>query len=193
MRDLQQAFVGDPNEFQAPPEAVPPDQRSKINLNSLKFDPKLKDPKFLDLLRAPETGPEHQGSKAAAVISRLTGRVKLASQSVKSPSLNLQEDSSSLEAEFQRRVNLHSDQESHRNEGHWPDYRGHHFHDRYHRHPEVSIVNAATAASHPQDIDGKVIQTKSELRKKKRKRKPVDENDSKSKKSVWSIFSRKHQ
>lgn len=184
MRDLQQAFVGDPNEFQGPPEAVPPDQRSKINLNNLKFDPKLKDPKFLDLLRAPETSQD-QGSKAAAVISRLTGRVKLASQSVKSPSLNLREDTS-LEAEFQRRVTLNSDcQESRRNESLWSS--------KGHRDwPPDMMAASVTSATLPQpDIDGKIIQTKSELRKKKRKRKPVDENETKTKKSVWSIFSRK--
>ena len=53
MRDLQQAFVGDPNEFAAPPETVPPELRMKINLDTFKFDQKTSqsDSKFLDLLR----------------------------------------------------------------------------------------------------------------------------------------------
>ena len=68
MRDLQQAFVGDPGDFEAPPEAVPPEQRSKINLSNLKFDPKLKDPTFLDLLRG-GSGADQGGGRGFLVIA----------------------------------------------------------------------------------------------------------------------------
>ena len=185
MRDLQQAFVGDPNEFQAPPEAVPPDQRNKINLDNLKFDPKLKDPKFLDLLRGNAEGNGLEQGKAAAVISRLTGRVKLSQPQPKQSSLINNPGVDSLETEFRRRINLNSDSESY-----WspavqtktPIYQHHNF-------PETSTNPS---------IDGKVIQTKSELRKKKRRRKQDDTTDgsgggggTKKKSSVWSIFSRK--
>ena len=189
MRDLQQAFVGDPNEFQAPPEAVPPDQRNKINLDNLKFDPKLKDPKFLDLLRGNAEGNGLEQGKAAAVISRLTGRVKLSQPQPKQPSLMNNPEVDGLETEFRRRLNLNRDccrspAVQTKTSAPPPIYQHHHL-------PE-------TSANH--SIDGKVIQTKSELRKKKRRRKQDDTTDgsgggggggTKKKSSVWSIFSRK--
>ena len=216
MRDLQQAFVGDPGDFEAPPEAVPPDQRSKINLSNLKFDPKLKDPTFLDLLRggsgADQGGgreADHQG-KAAAVISRLTGRVRLnrptvnpaATQEslVNTQSRVLHHLDIGLEAQFQKRVNINGTDESDFNSG---EARSRAFQDsrvRAFDKPSNSLIRGdwrdatgdppPTTSTANAAIDGKIIQTKSELRKKKRKQKAV-EGDEVKKKSVWSsIFTR---
>ena len=190
MRDLQQAFVGDPNEFQAPPEAVPPDQRNKINLDNLKFDPKLKDPKFLDLLRGNAEGNGLEQGKAAAVISRLTGRVKLSQPQPKQSSLINNPGVDSLETEFRRRINLNSDSESYWSPAVQTKTPIYQHHQQHH-----NLLETSTNPS----IDGKVIQTKSELRKKKRRRKQDDTTDgsggggggTKKKSSVWSIFSRK--
>lgn len=57
MRDLQQAFVGDPDEFEA--GKVPKEKQSEINLNSLNFEnngKKSSDPRFLDLLKGEDPG-----------------------------------------------------------------------------------------------------------------------------------------
>ena len=216
MRDLQQAFVGDPGDFEAPPEAVPPEQRSKINLSNLKFDPKLKDPTFLDLLRGGGTADQgggretdHQG-KAAAVISRLTGRVKLNRPTVSpvttqgslvnTKSRVFNHLDIGLEAQFQERVNINGTDESDFNSG---EARYHAFQDsrgRVFDKPSNSLVygdwrdaageSPSTTSTANAAIDGKIIQTKSELRKKKRKQKAV-EGDEMKKKSVWSsIFTR---
>ena len=88
MRDLQQAFVGNPNEFEAEPD-----------LESLNFDPKLqtskRDPKFLDLLR----GDSDRGSRKPPAGLKNRARYKF------------MEDSRALEASFQR-LNFHDSEDN---------------------------------------------------------------------------------
>ena len=171
MRDLQQAFVGDPNEFA---ETVAPERQKEINLDSLKFDPKQNDPKFLDLLRGENSDDSGHSSSVEVKIGR-TGRVVHQASKPTYQRIIFSDSSSScggddsLESGFGRLTCR-----------------------------EDNIMVIAAEQIEARGIDGKVLHAKSDLKKKKLKNKQknnqsaISDSDTvKKKSSIWNIFSSK--